>query len=72
MAAITILCGVGLIVSRVEWADLGRVWAYDAIGLVVLDAIKVQWCCDKTTVARVIIAITVSCASCCCCCCGRW
>lgn len=37
---VTLICGLGIIVPRVGWRDLGMVWAYNALFLFVLDATK--------------------------------
>lgn len=37
---VTLICGLGVIVPRVGWRDLGIVWAYDALFLFLLDVTK--------------------------------
>jgi H+-transporting ATPase len=37
---VTLICGLGFILPRVGWRDLGVVWAYDALFLFLLDATK--------------------------------
>ena len=41
MVVITCLCGFGLIVHRVEWRDLGLIWAFNGVGMVIQDVFKV-------------------------------
>ncbi len=40
VVVVTLICGLGIIVPRVGWRDLGVVWAYDALFLFLLDATK--------------------------------
>merc|ERR1719498_347868 len=39
---VTVLAGTGVVgFTKVEWRDIGYIWAYDVVGLVVIDIFKV-------------------------------
>jgi len=39
---VSILAGTGQIIHKVRWSDIGLIWAYDLVGLLIIDIIKVS------------------------------
>jgi H+-transporting ATPase len=38
---VSVLAGVGTVIYQVEWVDIGFIWIYDIVGLLIIDIIKV-------------------------------
>jgi len=41
MVIITCLCGFGLLIHQVAWRDLGLIWAFVAVSMLIIDTLKV-------------------------------